>query len=104
LWFIKTSLARKRSLACVPVCLFDTPQLYCQLVTTFGTTRLNDSTTIFGLHPLAEAMHAQAAADLGLPCSFGRHFLITSKNLNGLTATYKYNGGVLHNQPVLAWL
>ncbi len=54
-------------LLAVPVDLFDVRQLDRQHVTALSPTRLQDPPTILRLHPLTETMHAQAAANFGLP-------------------------------------
>jgi hypothetical protein len=43
-----------------------------QAMATFLSPGLEDSASSLGFHPSPKAMHALAAADLGLPCSF-RH-------------------------------
>jgi hypothetical protein len=56
---------------------------------TFGTTRLQDFAPVLGFHPLPEAMHAQAAALLGLPGTLDHDSVNPPKTANRDSAALK---------------
>lgn len=68
---LNPQLISERGLARVPIHLLDVVRRYGQAVTPLRATRLQHTTTTLGLHPLAEAVNARAAANLRLPCSLG---------------------------------